>query len=91
MNLTRHAQKRMQQRGINLQAIDYVLTYGREIHDHHGSCIVWLDKRCREKIGHAEGNKVIRSLHKHLNAYVVVDSDGWIITVGHRYKRVVRH
>ena len=45
MNLTFHAQQRMQQRGISRQAIDYVLTYGRVSHDHHGGRVIWLDKR----------------------------------------------
>jgi hypothetical protein len=91
MNLTRHAQQRMQQRGINLQAIDYVLAYGREVHNHHGGCIIWLDKRCRQRIAQKEGDAVVRNLHKHLNVYVIVNSDGKVITVGHRYRRIVRH
>ena len=91
MNLTLHAQQRMQQRGINLQAIDYVLAYGRKNYDHHGGCIIYLDKRGRRRIAQVEGDAVVRALHKHLNAYVVVALDGTVITVGHRYRRIVRH
>ena len=90
MNLTIHAQQRMQQRGIPRQAIDYVLTYGRVSHDHHGGCVIWLDKRSKARIGQEEGQQVVRQLDKHLNAYVVTDSNGTVVTVGHRYRRVIR-
>ena len=91
MNLTQHAQQRMQQRGIPRQAIDYVLAYGRVSHDHHGACVVWLDKRSRARIWQEEGRQVIRKLDKHLNAYAVMDPDGMVLTVGHRYRRIWRH
>lgn len=88
MNMTMHARQRMQQRGINREAMDYVLTYGRASRDHHGCRVVWLDKQARKKIRRAEGAGVERKLDKHLNAYAVVDSDGVVVTVGHRYRRI---
>ena len=91
MNLTQHAQQRMQQRGIPRQAIGYVLTYGRVSHDHRGARVMWLDKRCRARLGREESREVVRELDKHLDAYVVTDMDGTVVTVGHRYRRVRRH
>jgi len=91
MNLTRHAQQRMQQRGISRQAVNYVLAYGRVSHDHHGGCVLWLDKRSRARLGQEEGQQVLRELDKHLNAYVVTDTGGMVMTVGHRYRRIMRH
>jgi pimeloyl-CoA synthetase len=91
MNLTQHAQQRMQQRGIPRQAIDYVLTYGRVSHDHRGACVVWLDKRSRARLGREAGRKVVREMDKHLDAYVVTDKDGTVMPVGHRYRRIRRH
>jgi hypothetical protein len=91
MELTRHAELRMQQRGIPRQAIDYVLAYGRASHDHHGARIVWLDKRSRARLGREEGRVVLRKLDKHLNAYAIVGMDGAVLTVGHRYQRIWRH
>ena len=91
MNLTQHARQRMQQRGIPQQAIDYVLSYGRVSHHHHGACVVWLDKRSRARLGREAGQQVIRKLEKHLDAYVVTDTDGTVVTVGHRYRRIRRH
>jgi hypothetical protein len=90
MNLTMHARKRMQQRSISREAVDYVLAYGRVSHDNHGGRVIWLDKRCKARIGKEEGRQVVRQLDKHLNAYVVTDSDGAVVTVGHRYRRIIR-
>lgn len=89
--LTHHARQRMQQRGIPRQAIDYVLTYGRVSHDHHGSRVVWLDKRGRARLCRDEGRCVASALDKHLNAYAVIDPEGRVVTVGHRYRRIRRH
>ena len=91
MYLTQHARQRMQQRGIPRQAIDYVLAYGRVSHDHRGACVMWLDKRSRARLGREAGRQVIRKLDKHLDAYVVTDTDGTVVTVGHRYRRIRRH
>lgn len=91
MTLSHHAQQRMQQRGIPLKVVDYLLAYGRVSHDHHGGCVIWLDKRSRSRIGAEEGRKSLRKLDKHLNGYVVTDTDGTVVTVGHRYRRIKRH
>ena len=40
--LTRHAAIRSQQRGIPSAAIEALLDYGTEHHDHHGAVIVLL-------------------------------------------------
>ena len=91
MNLSLHAQQRMQQRGITLEVVDYLLAYGRVSHDHHGGCVIWLDKRSRSRICAEEGRKLLRKLDKHLNAYVVTDTDGTVVTVDDRYRRIKRH
>ena len=36
--LSIHARARMQQRGIGPEALDLLLSYGREAYDHHGAC-----------------------------------------------------
>ena len=91
MNLSLHAQQRMQQRGITLEVVDYLLAYGRVSHDHHGGCVVWLDKRSRARLGAEEGRQVLRRMDKLLNAYVGTDTDGTVVTVGHRYRRITQH
>ena len=90
MQLTDHARQRMQQRGIPAQAVGYLLAYGRMSHDHHGGCVVWLDKRSRARLCREEGRQVLRRMDKHLNAYAVTDTEGAVLTVGHRYRRIRR-
>jgi hypothetical protein len=91
MNLTRHAENRMQQRGITRQALDCVLAYGRESYDNHGCQVIWFDKQARRRICEEEGGEVARKLEKCLNTYAVIDLEGTVITVGHRYRRIRRH
>ena len=88
-NVSRHAQARMQQRGIARSAIDYLLEFGREHHDHHGAVVVMLDRAATERIartGAARGSHLdtLRGL------YAVVMSDGRVCTVGHRTRRLRR-
>jgi hypothetical protein len=77
----------MQQRAISEATLEQLLTYGREIHDHHGAIILCLE-RCASRTlwpkrsGDAKG--------KRLNVYAVIGSDGLIKTVGHRYRRIRR-
>lgn len=91
MELSLHARQRIQQRGISRQALDYVLAYGRVSHDHHGGRVVWLDRRSKARLGRIEGSRVLRRLDKHLNTYAVMDTDGTVLTVGHRYRRIQRN
>jgi hypothetical protein len=86
--LTEHARIRMQQRGIPPAALEVLLTFGREAHDHRRGCQVLLfDKRCRRQLAHQVGARGIRSLERYLNAYAVVGPDGAVVTVGHRQRR----
>ncbi len=91
MNLTRHAESRMQQRGISRQAVDYLLAYGRESYDHRGCQVIWFDKVTRQQVCDEEGGEVMSKLGKCLNTYAVIDLEGTVITVGHRHKRIWRH
>ena len=81
----------MQQRGISRRAVDYLLAYGRESYDHRGCQIIWLDKRARQQACDQDGAAAMSKLGKSLNTYAVVDLNGNVITVGHRFKRIWRH
>ena len=83
--LTEHARIRMQQRGISAAAVEDLLTFGREVHDHHGATILYLDKRARARTALQQISK-----SKRLDVYAVVGSDGLIKTVGHRFQRIRR-
>lgn len=87
--LTQHAAIRMQQRAIPREAIETVLDYGREVHDHHGGVVCFLDKaairRAERDLGH---NSLLRRYSRAARAYVVLGRDGVVVTVGHRTSRL---
>lgn len=86
---TKHADIRMQQRGIPPLVLDWLLKYGQEAHDHHGAIIRYFDKRSIRRLRRDVGNKPVGRLADYLNAYLV-ESNGSVVTVGHRFKRIVR-
>lgn len=50
-----------------------------------------MDKRARARLQREKGQDVACALDKDLNAYAVVDPEGRIVTVGHRYRRIWGH
>ena len=88
--LSGHARARMQQRGIDRDAIDSILDFGREHHDHHGSVIVMLDRAATRRLARSGGVEGAR-LDGLRGLYAVVGNDGSVVTVGHRIRRVRNH
>lgn len=88
LTMTRHAQTRMQQRGITRPALQSLLDYGSQAHDHRGATIVYFDKRSRSRLLRDSGRAAYRVMEKQLNAYAVVGSDGSVVTVGRRNRRL---
>ena len=87
--VSRHAKARMQQRGIAPSAVDCLLDFGREHHDHRGAVVVVLDRAATRRLvrfapARAGGLDALRGL------YAVVASDGCVCTVGHRTRRLRR-
>lgn len=85
--LTDHARVRMQQRGIPADVLDALLDFGTVRPAGNGRDIIFFDKRSRARLtkashlAGAETDRVFKS-------YAVVESDGKVITVGHRYRRI---
>ncbi len=88
--LTRHAQVRMQQRGIGADALDHLLAYGRAVHDHRGAEIVYFDHAARRRLAEERGEEIIRRLGKRLGTFAVIGATGKVHTVGHRTRRINR-
>ena len=82
--VTAHARVRMQQRGISPAALDVLLDYGREVHDHRGCRIVRFDKRSRRRAARELRADLFRRIERHLGAYAVIGPDDAVVTVGHR-------
>jgi hypothetical protein len=88
MQLTKHAQTRMQQRGITETVLDLLYTYGRHVERGSAGAIVHFDKRAREIIRKSTPRKEYARIEQKLNAYIVESSDGSIVAVGYRYRPI---
>ncbi len=89
-HITRHAQVRMQQRGIGADVLDNLFAYGRAVHDHCGAEILYFDHAARRRLACERGEEAIRRLGKRLRAFAVVGSDGKVRTVGYLTRRINR-
>lgn len=90
IELSAHARARLQQRGIDEPVIECLLAYGRKVHDHHGSEIVFFDHQSRKQLRRNFDSATYKQIEGKLDAYVVVGRDGVVITVGHRTRRINR-
>jgi hypothetical protein len=82
-----HARVRMQQRGITEESLDLLMQYGRSSYDHKGHVLIHMDKslvRAAVRDGLRTAIDRVRGL------YAVVGTDGVVVTVGHRYRRLRR-
>lgn len=89
MSLSQHASIRMQQRGIPSPVVDWLLAFGAIDHQ-RGAELYYFDKRARQALQQHVSERLLRRYAKALDAYVVCEGSQ-VITVGHRYRRVVRH
>ena len=89
MMYTRHAIKRMKERGISPKAIETLCSYGVEHHDKRGATMITLMKQSLDAIKQNESANLFRYF-KEKNIYVI-EKDGLIITAGHRLKKINRH
>ena len=90
MKLSKHARKRLQQRGIPRDAVDLLAAYGAVDHQ-CGAELFFFDKSSRRWMIRDLGREALRGMEKVLNAYMVVAEGRVIATVGYRYQRVIRH
>ena len=91
LQITNHARARLQQRGIPMPVLDCLLTFGKKVHDHHGAEILFFDHQARNQIRRTYGEHYFKHLESKLDTYAVIGSDGVVLTVGHRTKRINRH
>jgi len=89
--LSHHAQRRMQQRAIPPRLIDWLFAYGTRVHDHQGAQIRYFDRAAKRRLTEAVPVHQRAQLDQKLNAYLVQATDGTVITIGYRDKRVRRH
>ncbi len=86
---TNHATIRSQQRGMPPIIQEWLIGYGEELYDHHGAIVYYFNQGSRRKLEKTFGREPIRRFHEWLNAYAVVSvTDGLVITIGKRYKKI---
>ncbi len=88
--LTHHAATRIQQRGVDRQAFECLLAYGSSVHDHRGAEILLFDKRAWKRLERSVDEQTLRRVSESRALYAVRSSDGSLLTVGHRFKRIRR-
>jgi hypothetical protein len=87
--LSTHARRRMQQRGISTAALDALLDFGRAARAGRGRELVFFDRKARERLARAKALAAGEATRV-CNSYAIVGSDGTVITVGHRFRRIPR-
>lgn len=82
--VSRHAQKRAQQRGLSQEQVPIIRAYGEPEHDGRGGIRYLMTDKAMARLVRALGrNQCIDGL---AGAYVVVSADdGTVITISHRY------
>ena len=86
--ITRHAQARMQQRAIRTDALERLLEFGQEAFDHHGGVVLYFDKAARRRLIRATPGA--KDLERLAGCYAVLSTNGDILTVGHRFRKINR-
>ena len=88
LQLTDHAQARSQTRATRIDAIDVILTYGREEPRGFNRHTVYMDKAARRCARKALGKTAYAQIEARLNLCVILGRDDRIVRCKHRNKRV---
>jgi len=89
---TKHAEKRVQQRGIPYEVCEMLLSYGDERFDGHGGIVQYFSEKSVSRLIAEKGIQYCKKNIKQFKAYLVKSArDGSIITVGidrtpHKFK-----
>ncbi|MGD2053409.1 MAG: hypothetical protein PVG45_04800 [Gammaproteobacteria bacterium] len=89
MNMTRHVTTRSRQRAIPPLIIDWLCKYGCRLQGMNGTTVCFFDRESRRSLAAEVGQVIVRRLADMMDAYVVLSGDS-IVTVGHRYKPLIR-
>ena len=90
MDMTKHARVRVQLRGVNRDVLHCLLAYGHHEPDHKGCQIVTFDSKAMDDLSRYESRAMKTKAAGSSHLYAVVDSDGVIVTAGHRFRRIPR-
>lgn len=84
--MTRHAQKRIAQRGFTSGSVELIRTFGERSHDGQGGIRCLMTRAAVDRLGCILGRS--QQLEALAGAYVVLstDDDAIVITASHRYQ-----
>ena len=83
-----HSKKRRQQRGIPKLIIEWLLEFG-EVVRLHGSDLYYFSNKSKKAIRHYAGRRILQLMKRYMDAYLIF-KDGYVVTTGHRYKKIRR-
>lgn len=89
--LIHHIAHRLQQRGIPEDVRPLLVQFGAHEYDKLGAKLVYLAHKSRERIRRRDGTEHYSRREPFLDIYAVVDTDGTVVTVGHRTHRINRN
>ncbi len=84
---SQHAMERCQQRGIQQDVVDALLAYGRRRY-RKGAEVYFMTKSSRLRARQELGQDAFAKITDRLNSYLVVSSDGNVITATKRLQRL---
>jgi hypothetical protein len=91
LQITHHAQARLQQRGIPAHALENLLEFGRYANNHRGATILFFDHKARNQLRRLIAGDDYKQIESYLDTYAILSGDGVVVTVGHRTKHIYRH
>lgn len=83
-SLTKHAEKRLQQRSIPEIMLQIMLSYGEEVPQKGGTCMVRISRRRRAAI-RKDLKRALDHFDSLCDGYMVVSEDDKVITAGHQH------
>jgi hypothetical protein len=87
---SKHAKRRAQQRGIPDQVVELILTYGDREPAGRGATICCIHSQLtRSELIREAAIEGLKGIDRYLGTYLVIAQDNTIVTVGHRFNRVM--
>jgi hypothetical protein len=87
--VTRHAARRLRGRSIPNAAVELLFRFGASLVQAGGE-VLFFDHAARRRVADALGEDGVRAVERWLDAYVVLSTDGALVTAGWRTRRLRR-
>lgn len=88
--ISRHAQKRCQQRAIPIYLTEWLMDFGAVVCDHHGGEVHYFDRIGKQIASTLMRQAGMTPSGSALRTYIVSSTTGDLITAGHLTKRINR-